>query len=198
MPRPTPRIDPADRRPTIIILRRDIQMNRMKHACLLTVGSLLTLALVAGTATADMVTWSSNLDGATAIPPTTTGATGTATIVFDDADGTLTLYAEYFGLSGPITSAEFFNGSASSNGTFLWSVGTNNPLEEDLTNMPLSQFAQFNAALQGDTLYLVVATGTAKAGTTDFPNGEIRGQFLLSSPVADDAESWGEVKALFR
>lgn len=173
-------------------------MNWKRHFSIIATGALLLLAFVAGSASGgDFTTWTAILDGSASVPPSS--ATGTATITADyDLEGEpefLTLNAEYFGLSGPVTAAAFYSGPPSSGGTLIWSVGTENPLVENLL-IPLMQYAMFVQALYSDTLYLNVATG--EPAKLDYPDGEIGGTFTLTSTVGDETQSWGGIKALFR
>ncbi|MGG6494590.1 UNVERIFIED_CONTAM: CHRD domain-containing protein [Bacteroidetes bacterium 56_B9] len=63
--------------------------------------------MLAGPAFAERVALKAQLNGASAVPPTTSTGTGTADITLDTASKTLSWKLTYSGLSGPVTMAHF-------------------------------------------------------------------------------------------
>lgn len=155
---------------------------------------LLACSLTAGVASADIYTYSANLTGAAAIPPSGSTATGTATLTINTdltgPEGYLTLHVEFSGLSSAQASAGIYAGSAASNGSLIMALPLGSPVDSILI-LTLFQSAMFSNALYSDSLYLNI-------DSVDFPGGEIRGNFTLINTVGEDSASWGGIKALYR
>lgn len=169
-------------------------MNARHRFPLMATCVLLTCALTAGVAAADIVTYTASLDGASTLPPSGSSAAGTAVLTIDTdlsmATGGIALHVEFSGLSSGQTAAGLYAGSTTSNGTLLRSLTTGSPLDTTLTFV-LFQLASFLNALYADNLNLTISTA-------DHAAGEIRGNFTLTSTVDHAGVSWGEVKALYR
>jgi len=123
-------------------------------------------------------TFKANLTGAQEVPAVTTNATGTAVLTLTPAGG-LNFIVTANGLSGPIGGAHFHLGAA----------GTNGPIIRDITNSFSGGTTATGSWRNTDTPALVDSVIAAfMAGriyinihTAANPNGEIRGQVLMSS-----------------
>lgn len=117
-----------------------------------------------------------SLMGSSEVPPVTTDATGTATVTLSAARDMVTVSATVSGLSGEATMAHFHRGA----------TGVSGPVVKDITvsgntltatwrtsdaTQPLT--AELLQALLNGELYINVHTAAN-------PNGEIRGQVMLS------------------
>ena len=156
---------------------------------LMTLCVLVTVVMTAGVATADIFTFTATLSGANEVPPVVTGATGTATLILDQDNGDLgaiPLHVEFSGLSSDQTAAHIHQAPAGLNGAAIFAVPMGDLVD---TTVPFDLVMMAN--LSGENLYLNVHS-------TNFPGGEIRGQFLLSNTVATENTTWGTIKTLYR
>jgi hypothetical protein len=67
--------------------------------------AFIAVALMTGTASADIKVFKATLNAASEVPPTDSKGTGTATVRFNTANKKITWYVRYSGLSGPVTAA---------------------------------------------------------------------------------------------
>jgi len=123
------------------------------------------------------------LTGANEVPPTTSTGTGTAWIMFDEQNNTLTWTVEYAGLTGPATGAHFHGpaDAAGTAGVVLSLVGAEmgalaSPIQ-GTANITADQAAQLIAGMW----YVNIHTGGN-------PGGEIRGQVMIPGGEAAAAE----------
>jgi len=154
-------------------------------------GAILTFVILAlpVAAMADIVTLTAYMSGGNEVPAVATGASGFATLTLDTANGTLAaipFHMEFTGLSSAETGAHIHQAPAGANGGVIVPLPLGSPVDTTI-GLTLAQYA----ALAGEGLYVNVHTA-------NFPGGEIRGQFVITSTVATDDASWGSVKALFR
>ena len=145
--------------------------------------------LVACPATADILTYTAILNGGNEVPPNASTATGMAVLTMDTEAGSyvLPLYLEFTGLSSAQTGAFVYQGSAGGNGAVTYTLPLGSPLDtffelDGLFELPL---------LANEGLYVNIHT-------ENYPDGEIRGQLVLTSTVADRNTAWGSIKSLFR
>jgi predicted outer membrane repeat protein len=120
--------------------------------------------------------FTANLTGAQEVPPGTSPGTGTATIVFNPDQGTITVSLSTTDLTGSITAQELHVGAAGANGPVALDadgatidLGTANPTSASF-NVNNAAPQQFVTQLEAGHVYVNVHTSA-------FPNGEIRGQF---------------------
>ena len=112
------------------------------------------------------------LAGASEVPANTSTATGNAHAKLDDDGTTLRVHVRYSGLSSGVTGAHVHSGAAGTNGPVVVdlqpvlgkSAGT---IAEHRATLDAAAAAQLKAG----TLYVNVHT-------TQFPDGEIRGQLM--------------------
>ena len=143
--------------------------------------------LTAGTATADIFTYTATLSGANEVPPNSSTAFGTATLILDQgADLNVPLHVEFSGLSAAQTGAHIHTAPAGSNGGVTFPLDLGSPLD---TSVMFDVVSLGN--LFAENLYLNIHS-------VEFPGGEIRGQFVLSDTVAADQATWGSIKTLYR
>ena len=90
-------------------------------------------------------------------------------------------------MSSTQTGAHIHLGAAGGNGPITNTLPLGSPLD---TSMSLNNLTEI-AALAAGELYLNIHT-------TNFPGGEIRGQFIHSGTVATDNPTWGAIKSLYR
>jgi hypothetical protein len=157
----------------------------LKYSCLV----VMSIALTAGAAYADIVTFTAYLSGNNEVPPVTTAASGIATVIIDTENGSLgaiPFHLEFSGLSSAQTAAHIHSGSAGVNGPPVITLPLGSPVDTTVA-MTLADYAN----LAGGNLYVNVHT-------TNYPGGEIRGQLELTSTVPTEPSNWGSVKALYR
>jgi hypothetical protein len=166
-----------------------IEMNNFYRFMFLTICTLSLVALAAGVASADLVTFTANLSGADEVPPVATAAIGQATFIFDtDAGfGPHAFHLDFSGLSSAQTGAHIHMAAVGVNGPVIIPLPLGSPVDNTVT---LANVAEFGA-LSGGNLYVNVHS-------TNFPGGEIRGQLILTNVVSDANTTWGTIKALFR
>jgi hypothetical protein len=128
------------------------------------------LALIAGAAHAETLRYTATLNGASEVPPNTTGGSGQATATLDTATKAFNYTLNFSGLTGPATAAHF-HGPAG--------PGVNAPpavmimkLESPVTGSATLTDAQI-ADLKGGKWYVNVHTMA-------HPPGEIRGQVVAA------------------
>ena len=131
----------------------------------LAVGAMLT----AGAACAEIVHFTTKLDGASETPPKVTDGKGTAQVTLDTQTKALSWTVDYSGLSGPATMAHFHGPAAP--GT---AAGVTVPLTGDMAS-PIKGSATITDGQIGD---LRGGLWYVNVHTAKYPGGEIRGQVL--------------------
>jgi hypothetical protein len=138
-----------------------------------TLAFLSSIAAMALPAQAALITFTATLDASQQVPPNTSTATGTGSVVLDDVADTMTVNMSWQGLTGPALAAHIHGPGA---------VGTNAAILFPFSNVP--------AATSGSIPEQVIAITPAQisdleAGlyymnihTPNFPLGEIRGQLV--------------------
>jgi hypothetical protein len=124
------------------------------------------LALIAGAAHAETLRFQASLNGASEVPPNTTGGTGQATATLDTATKAFNYTLTFSGLTGPATAAHF-HGPAG--------PGVNAP--------PAIMIMKLQSPVSGSATLTDAQIADLKAGkwyvnvhTAAHPPGEIRGQ----------------------
>lgn len=118
----------------------------------------------------NLVTLSTRLDGASAIPPARSAATGQIDALYDSATRTLRWKASWSGLSGAIVGVQFHGPAASGQvaaPTLIW-PGPFGPRYEGRATLTLQQAAD----LLGGRWYVNIETRS-------YPQGELRGQMRV-------------------
>lgn len=114
-------------------------------------------------------TISGNADGNQVVPPVSDTGRATITGTYNPANRELQYTSNWMGLSGPPTSAGFYNGSAGASGTAVGAAWT---LSTDATGTTTGKItltdAQAEELLKGNFYYTY--------GTELYPAGEVRGQ----------------------
>jgi hypothetical protein len=131
----------------------------------LTAAAPLALLLLASAASADTVTLTTKLDGATEVPSVKTEGMGTATVTLDTATKKATYEVTYSGLSGPATMAHI-HGPAAPGGN----AGVEAPLTTSAS--PLKGEVTLTDAQVAD---LLGGKDYINIHTAAHPSGEIRG-----------------------
>jgi len=119
---------------------------------------------------AHLVTLSTHLDGADAVPPTDSGATAQIDAVYDSTTRLLRWKATWSNLSGPITDVRFYGPAAQGQqgpATLIWPGPFGTWYEGRATLLP-----QQATDLLGGLWYVNIRT-------TNYPGGEIRGQLRV-------------------
>ena len=149
---------------------------------------VLTCAVVlgAGSALADIATYTGVLSGANEVPSVATAAGGVATLVVDTESLAATWTLEFSDLSSAQTAAHFHAAPAGVNGGVVFPLTLGTPA----SGMLAMTQPQLDTLAAGG-IYVNVHSLT-------FPGGEIRGQMTLSGTVPADGVSFSAVKALFR
>ncbi len=131
----------------------------------------LALVLAAGllipVARAQTVTFHATMNGATEVPPKTTGGTGTVAATLDTATKMLTYTVTYSGLTGPATAAHF-HGPAESGVNAPVLVPLSPPLTSPIKGTATLTDAQLTDFMDGKVY--------ANVHTAENKGGEIRGQ----------------------
>jgi CHRD domain/PEP-CTERM motif len=150
-----------------------------------TIGALAVAVgfLSAASAQAALIDFTATLTGSQEVPPATSTGTGSSTVVLDDVADTITVNTSFSGLTTPAILAHIHGPAA---------VGAEAPVLFPLANVP--------SATSGTipTQFFVTLTttqvGQLEAGlfyvnvhTTEFPDGEIRGQLLGANQVPEPA-----------
>jgi hypothetical protein len=155
--------------------------------------ALATLAGVAASSQASVVTLTANLSGLNEVPPVSTPASGTAIVTIDTDTRAWTMNIAFSGLSAPVTVAHIHRAP----------VGVNGPVIVGLDGMPLSggrptwnliapgsTSLNTGGALNAPFLFPAAELENLLRGNTyvnihsqAFPGGEIRGN-LIPTPGA--------------
>ena len=152
---------------------------------LLALATFASLALGVGAlpAAADMV-YTAVLDGPTA--GTDSPATGTATLILNEAETEISYVVEFSGLVGVENGAHFHNGSPSDViAPRLLTLNLGTP------KIGTWEVGPFEAGeLKNGRIFVMIHSFT-------YNSGEIRGDLTFST-VSTESPTWGAVKALFR
>ena len=132
--------------------------------------ALITLALLAASATAQIQYYSAYLDGTQENPPTATTGHAFGVARFDVATSNVQLFCYHSGLTGPSVAAHLHLGAAGVNGGVMVGMTQTSPNTWTGSGTLTSPQA---AALAAAGTYFNVHTGA-------FPGGEVRGQAVLS------------------
>ena len=116
------------------------------------------------------VTFNAILDGVSEVPSTTSAAKGTAKLSYDKNTKIFILTVTYSGLTP--TSGNVHVGAKDINGDILYSF-TNLTSPITFTGPPLNSFQE--SLLMYNSFYI-------NLGSDTFPEGEIRGQLITTSP----------------
>jgi len=144
-------------------------------------GFVILLLLQMSPVLADTI-YTAVLSGPTA--GTASPAAGTATLTLNSAQTEVAYVVEYTGLQGPEIGAHIHNAPPGSEGPRLLLLFPGSPKVGTWAVSPF-EVEELNAG----RVYINVHTEL-------FPTGEIRGD-VMSSSVANEAVSWGAVKALY-
>ncbi len=116
------------------------------------------------------VTYNFALSPAHVVPPAVSSAIGSTSVVIDPATNVVSIAGSYLNLSGQATVGHVHTGSAGTNGGVLFGLTLAGGSSGHFYGTAALDSAQFQALLSGD-IYVNVAT-------TQFPDGEIRGQVV--------------------
>ena len=136
----------------------------MKRLC-----ALAVVALIAGPAWADTVTFHATLNGASEVPPKNSPGTGEATATLNTATKQLDYTITYSGLSGPATMAHFHGPAA---------AGANAGVQVPLGNNPTSPIKGEAKLTDAQVADLMAGKWYVNVHTAANPGGEIRGQVM--------------------
>jgi hypothetical protein len=143
---------------------------RNSLATRLLVAGAVTLAGLAGSASAQHLCFTAKLDGAQEVPPNPSLATGTAFFVMDQLANTLTYEIQFHGLTSAETAAHIHGFAPPGvNAGIQLNLGTGNP-----------KSGTWNYAA-GDEASIIAGLTYVNIHTANFPGGEIRGQILLDT-----------------
>jgi hypothetical protein len=128
------------------------------------------LSLSAAAAHAETIRFRATLNGASEVPPNTTGGTGSATATLDTATKVFTYNATYSGLTGPATAAHFHG-----------------PAEPGMNAGPVVPIPNPASPISGTATLTDPQIADLRAGkwylnvhTMAHPPGEIRGQVVAA------------------
>ncbi len=145
---------------------------------------LLIISLVQAAPARAELTFTAVLDGQHAVPSTDSPATGTATLVLNDARTEVRYSIQFTGLVGQETAAHFHRGKAGTIGPILYTL----PLGSSKAGVwPVSE--EEVADLLAGRVYILVHSDP-------YWTGEIRGDLELLS-LATDRATWGRLKSIF-
>jgi hypothetical protein len=141
----------------------------MRSLCTGAAAFVFTAALAVGTASAEMMETTVELEGSQEVPPVETSATGEAEVTFDTDTRMLTWTLEYSGLSGDATAAHFH--------------GPAEPGENAPPVVPIEEYAsgsEGSAELtEEQATDLMEGEWYVNLHTAANPDGEIRGQVVF-------------------
>lgn len=139
----------------------------MKHFISLA-STLLGVAALAGSATADVRSYTASLDGAQEVPPVNTNGVGSAVIDIDAVNAYVHVTGTYSGLQADAAAAHLHLGTVGNNGGIL--------IVLDVSGGTTGSFSGGGFLSAGD-LAAALANGTyLNVHTAAHPSGEIRGQ----------------------
>jgi hypothetical protein len=137
-----------------------------------TLASLTLTAIDAAAAPArtEVLSYKSDLNGGTEVPPNQSKGTGSVTVTYDTAEKKLSWKGSYSGLSGPVTAAHFHGPAALGRnaGIAIGIASGNLPASFDGSAVLTDSFA---ADLMAGRWYINLHTAA-------YPAGEIRGQVV--------------------
>jgi len=136
-----------------------------------TLAFLSSIAAMALPAQAALITFTATLDASQQVPPNTSTATGSGSVVLDDVADTMTVNLSWQGLTGPAIAAHIHGPGA---------VGTNAAILFPFSNVPSATSGsipqQVIAITPSQISDLEAGLYYMNAHTPNFPLGEIRGQ----------------------
>ena len=134
------------------------------------------------------------LSGLNESPPNASPATGSATMVLNNAQTELTYMLSFSGLTSAQTAAHFHNddlANPSPNGGVVRGIGVGSPISGVWKNTDAQPLTPAMVVeLFAGRIYINVHT-------SNFPAGEIRGN-VIEQPVPVEAATWGRIKALYQ
>jgi len=118
------------------------------------------------------IAFKATMNGATEVPPNTTGGSGTVTATFDPATKVLTWEGSFSGLTGPATAAHFHGPAepGKNAGVAIWISEKGQPLSSPFKGSATLTDGQASD-LQNGLMY-------ANVHTAANPGGELRGQMV--------------------
>lgn len=135
--------------------------------------ALLAGVLAAGSAAAETVRLSANLQPSSEVPPTTSKGSGSVDATYDTVTRTLQWTVTYQGLTGPATAAHFHGPAPVGQ-----NAGVQVPIPKEVLASPIKGSKELTETqvteLMGGRWYFNVHT-------KEHPAGEIRGQMLPAS-----------------
>ncbi|MBL8899901.1 MAG: CHRD domain-containing protein [Planctomycetes bacterium] len=146
----------------------------MFHTAPKALAALAALGLLAGGASAQSRYISYNMNGAQEVPPNSSTATGSGSLIFDASTNTLSVSVTTTGVVGAVA-AHVHRGAFGVNGPVVFGL-TGGP--DNWTGSGVLSAADV-ANLRSEGLYVNVHSGT-------FPGGEIRGQIILPPIVINE------------
>ena len=160
---------------------------RLRYSIALIAAALLVTGPLAARADTG---FSVSLDGLQEVPPNASPATGSGTLVIDNAQTQVTYSINYSGLTGT-RSAQHIHGPGAPGVPApvvlpLSATGTTSGL--------VSGVAAITATVIG---YMVAGTAYVNIHSSTFPGGEIRGQIQMNATPARPT-TWGRIKRLYR
>lgn len=161
----------------------------MKLRYALPTALLLAAVLAVPAAHAD-TGFTASLSGAQEVGPVATTATGTAVVILNTAQTSLSWTVTYTGLSSGLTASHIHKAPIGVNGGVIFPL---NPVG-GTTSGSFSGSVAVTAAQAAD---LIAGLYYINIHTSNFPGGEIRGQ-LVSDPVPAATSTWGRIKQLYR
>lgn len=133
----------------------------------------LGLALIATPALAEQLSYNANLVASEEVPPADSAAMGTVVATYDTETRMLSWTVEYDGLTGPASAAHFH--------------GPAEPGEDAPPVVPVS--GDLASPIKGESALTDAQAEELRSGmwyfnlhTSQYPNGEIRGQMLVTNP----------------
>lgn len=134
-----------------------------------------------GTGEAQGTTLSATLTGAQEVPPVTTSATGSASATLNAAKTQISVTVTYTGLTN-ITAAHIHVGAAGVDGPVIFTLAAGtftSPLNKTLAAADLTPQAAQNINTFAEAVTALLAGNTyVNIHTTQYPDGEIRGQLM--------------------
>jgi hypothetical protein len=149
----------------------------------------IVLSLVSTTIPAEAETlFAATLDASQNVPPTGSGAIGTAILILNDSETEVAYSVTYQGLEGTEIGAHFHRAPPGENGQVLHSLPLGTP-KHGVWDVTTHDVGDLNAGM----VYVNIHTDM-------YPSGEIRGDISQSTAAISEEPvhlSWGRIKAMF-
>lgn len=153
-----------------------------------TIIGITATALLLGASAAGAAThFSAVLNGAQEVPSFATPATGTGTLILNDAETQVTVNVVYSGLLGTPVNSHIHEAPAGVNGPVR--IGFPSPWTSPITGTYPITPAQV-IALKAGNMYFNVHSSVRTSG-------EIRGQ-ITQDPVPTESSTWSKIKSFYR